>query len=203
MNTKGKVYTVVFTFVASFIFILLLALVDTLVADQISRNEELSRVRALLNAMNIPYATDTEALRLFHKEVTALTSNGIDYYRYERNGETVYGLIHRGDGLWGTITIAVAVNQDLTRMIGLDVISQNETPGLGARIDESWFKAQFQGERLGAGGRLTVGEPGPGDTDHGNGKVDAITGASLTSRQLGIIVNDALATLRRALGGAG
>ncbi len=49
-----------------------------------------------------------------------------------------------GKGLWGSMRALVALSPDLTTMKGLNVYSQEETPGLGARIDEQWFRDQFQ-----------------------------------------------------------
>ncbi|MFN3284353.1 MAG: FMN-binding protein, partial [Pseudothermotoga sp.] len=71
-------------------------------------------------------------------------------------------------------------------------------PGLGGRIEEEWFKKQFRSERL-LNGAITLQTGGSGDYDHENGKVDAITGATQTSRALINIINDHLVILRNLL----
>jgi Na+-transporting NADH:ubiquinone oxidoreductase subunit C len=96
----------------------------------------------------------------------------------------------------------VAVNADVTKVLGIDIISQNETPGLGGRIDEPWFKNQFRGEVIPAGGNIKTGPAGAGDTDLTNGRFDAITGASITSKLFDAMLNQALERLRAVLGQA-
>jgi Na(+)-translocating NADH:ubiquinone oxidoreductase C subunit len=56
-----------------------------------------------------------------------------------------FGFPLRGKGLWGTIDAFAVISTDLTTMIGIDFTGQSETPGLGARITESWFKYLFRG----------------------------------------------------------
>ena len=82
-------------------------------------------------------------------------------------------------------------------IVGLDIISHSETPGLGGRIEEDWFKEQFRGELIPPGGvRVMKGEGGM-DLDQGNGMVDGVTGASLTSAAMETIVNDEIDMLMK------
>lgn len=101
--------------------------------------------------------------------------------------------------MWGTITGVLAVDQAVNKIVGMDIISHNETPGLGGRIDEPWYKNQFNGELLSPNGTITVGPGGSGDTNHQNHEIDGITGASRTSSLMGIIINKQLALFRKIL----
>ncbi len=66
---------------------------------------------------------------------------------------------------------------------GLAVIEHNETPGLGARIDEPWFWQQVTGK---TGGLELVPEgTQPARTD----RLDAITGATVTSTAIRDMLN--------------
>jgi len=204
MNTQGKTYTVVFMFIVSLVFVFVLALVNSALSDQVARNDRITRAKAVLNAMGFTYADSGEALRLFESQVENFTpSGGVTggevYYRARKGAQSVYAVISRGPGLWGTITFVVAVNADVTRVVGVDIISQNETPGLGGRIDEPWFKKQFRGETIPPGGKITAGPAGPGDANLSDGRFDAITGASLTSNLFSTMLNTALGHLRAAL----
>ncbi len=203
MNSQGKIYTVVFMFIVSLVFVFALALVNNGLSDRVARNAQTTRARAVLNALGIVYADDGEALRLFQTTVKEFTPPGAagedTYYKAVKDGQPVYAAVSRGPGLWGTVTFAVAVNADVTKVLGVDIISQNETPGLGGRIDEPWFKKQFRGETIPPGGRLSVGPAGAGDPNLTNGKFDAITGASLTSNLFDAMLNKALERLRGAL----
>ncbi len=76
----------------------------------------------------------------------------------------------------------------------------HETPGLGGRIDEAWFKEQFKGEYAANGIVVKHGGSG-GDTDPDNGQVDGITGASRTSDSIQVIVNQQIDKIKIELGG--
>ena len=58
------------------------------------------------------------------------------------------------------------------------MVSQVETPGLGARITEDAFQDAFIGKEVGGG--IAMSKSG----DAGPGEFDAITGATETSRAL-------------------
>jgi len=67
----------------------------------------------------------------------------------------------------------------------VDFTSHNETPGLGGRIDEAWFKEQFRNRKIVIGTGLSY------DTEQEN-QLDAITGATSTSRSILNILNDVI-----------
>jgi Na+-transporting NADH:ubiquinone oxidoreductase subunit C len=116
------------------------------------------------------------------------------------DGTAYIAVVQAGPGLWGTITAIVSSDAAVARLRGLEILSQNETPGLGGRVDEAWFKAQFKGELVGTLG-VTVNPAGPGDADHENARVDAITGASRTSQGIQAILDASLGRLRKIGGG--
>ncbi|MDT8298577.1 MAG: FMN-binding protein, partial [Spirochaetaceae bacterium] len=103
----------------------------------------------------------------------------------------------QGNGLWGTITGVLAVDSSLSQIIGLDVISHSETPGLGGRIEEDWFKDQFREEQIGPDGITVRKGEGGVDDDKENSTVDGITGASLTSAAMEVIINNEIEYLRQ------
>lgn len=62
------------------------------------------------------------------------------------DGETIaYGFEVDGKGLWGTMKGFVSTSTDFRTILGFRIVNQQETPGLGARIEEEWFLAQFKG----------------------------------------------------------
>ncbi|MFA7672217.1 MAG: FMN-binding protein, partial [Sphaerochaetaceae bacterium] len=87
-----------------------------------------------------------------------------------------------GPGLWGTISIMVGFEDDLKTLSGVSIVSQNETPGLGARIEEKWFTAQFSGKQ----GPFRLVEEGTASSPD---EIDAITGATRTSESFRNIMN--------------
>lgn len=77
-----------------------------------------------------------------------------------------------GKGFNGKIVLMVGIMPDGT-IRKVSVLSQNETPGLGANMTNDKFKNQFDGKNP-ASYNLTVAKDG--------GDVDAITAATISSR---------------------
>jgi Na+-transporting NADH:ubiquinone oxidoreductase subunit C len=104
-------------------------------------------------------------------------------------------------GLWGPITAVLATDKAGTVIQGFAIVDQQETPGLGGRITEPWFTAQFKGKKTLPDGTIAFAQgTGKGNFDPNNGTVDAITGASRTSDFVKALVNKELA-LARQIGG--
>lgn len=90
-------------------------------------------------------------------------------------------------GYGGLIDILVGVNLDGT-VSGVDILSHNETPGLGANADNPDFKDQYKGKT----GQFTVVKTGAKDEND----IDAMTGATITSDAVTLGVNTALEYLK-------
>lgn len=98
------------------------------------------------------------------------------------NKETVYVVPVRGAGLWGEIWGYVALKSDMNTIENVVFDHEGETPGLGGNIkDDPSFAESFVGKTIFEGEEFTsvavekrVGK----DLPH---KVDALTGATLTS----------------------
>lgn len=108
-----------------------------------------------------------------------------------RHRSEVFVREQEGAGLWGKITLLIAYDAGEHRLLGLDVLAHTETPGLGARIEEPGFRAQFRGMLLGKGARAAR-------IRVRDGEFDAITGATQTSRAVAEIIDRAVADLRKA-----
>jgi len=95
------------------------------------------------------------------------------YYVVTVGGEEVgYAFIAEGQGFESVIRTMVGMKKDGT-IERIYVISQRETPGLGTRIAEPEFTAQFTGHRL---EELRLRREG--------GVIDGITGATISSRAI-------------------
>mgnify|MGYP000217862361 FL=1 len=53
-----------------------------------------------------------------------------------------------GSGFNGSIEIMVGYNPKEGKLLGIEILSMSETPGLGARIQEEAFKGQFKGKSV-------------------------------------------------------
>lgn len=93
-----------------------------------------------------------------------------------------------GAGYGGTIAILVGLEQDHS-VRGIQIISHQETPGLGAKISEPSFLEQFKGINL---NEIALARDG--------GKIDAITGATISSSAVVKGVKEAILKKMHALG---
>lgn len=91
-----------------------------------------------------------------------------------------------GPGLWGEIEMLIVIDFQKRVIKELSVLSQIETAGLGARIQEKWFQDQFK--NLDYSRTVKVVKERKGKT----GEVDAVTGASKTSASVENIINNSL-----------
>ena len=111
-----------------------------------------------------------------------------------KNGKTVVPIY--GAGLWGPVWGYIAFEEDLKTIAGAYFDHESETAGLGAKIkDDPAFQAEFVGEQpdfAGAKvfeivkGGAPVDAEGKSVVDN---KIDAITGATMTSNGLADAVN--------------
>ncbi|TVR34810.1 MAG: FMN-binding protein [Spirochaetaceae bacterium] len=197
MNKQSLPYTVVFSFIVCFAFVFLLSLTHQATREQVQLNQQLRLQRSVLSALAIDYQDDQEVLRLFD-DIETVERDGMTLYRIDRDDEVLYARIFAGSGVWGTINGVVGVDQDISRTVALEIIDHNETPGLGGRVDEPEFKRQFLDKPLDDGKIDVVRE---GDTEGVDGRIDAITGATGTSKAIETILNREFERLRDALRG--
>lgn len=103
-------------------------------------------------------------------------------YVFEKDGEKLYILSVRGNGLWDEIWGNIALKSDLNTVAGAAFDHKGETPGLGAEIkDNPSFAADFEGTKIyndeGEYVSITVRKGGARDETH---EVDGISGSTVT-----------------------
>jgi len=108
-----------------------------------------------------------------------------------------YVFIVEGSGYSSTIKTMVGVDQQGV-ITGVKILFQQETPGLGAKVEEilygetePWFTRQFKGKTT--SDNIKVTEDG--------GNIDSITGATISSRTVTNSINKGLAQLVETVGG--
>ncbi|OQX29647.1 MAG: hypothetical protein B0D92_02585 [Spirochaeta sp. LUC14_002_19_P3] len=196
MNRDSIIYVVIFTFFTAFVFVFLIALADNATAAQVARNQELVTAEAFLNVVGKQSDSSEQALADFKNLFGQVEGEAV--VKANVDGTPMLVKQFHGQGLWGTVTGVVATDAAVERFIGLDIISHAETPGLGGRIEEDWFKEQFRGEKILPEGITFRKGEGGADSDSENSAVDGITGASLTSAAMEVIINNEIKTLREA-----
>lgn len=111
------------------------------------------------------------------------------------NGETVGYVVNviSHEGYSGDIEISVGIAADGT-VTGIEMLSISETAGLGMKAAEATFKDQFKDKRVDKFSYTKSGESG-------DGMVDAISGATITTNAVTNAVNSALVYYQNELGG--
>ncbi len=173
---------------------------DTIEAQKIAANTE--SYRAVL-----PEAESFESVRKADDAIEALaggvygTSFGKAYINSavagkNAAGETVGYVVSAtsGDGYDGNITLSVGIKADGT-ITGIAFTELNETPGMGMRCDEPLFKDQFSNRNVTAFKVLKNG--GSVNPD----EIDAVSGATTSSRAVTNAVNAGLDFFRNYLAG--
>lgn len=174
-------YTIVFTFVLSAIFATGLAITQAAYLPVITEHEESRERAAILKVLNL--RAESDLATAFAEKVRPVTvGEQVTFAIFDEEGLPVsFAVPMAGQGLWGSIRGYIGVSASFDRLLGLEFVEQNETPGLGGRIDEAWFKAQFADLPLQHGEELVYGE-----------NLDAVTGATSSSNAVLRIVNAAL-----------
>ena len=198
---KKRIYPVVFMLLVTVAFISATTVIYTFTKDTIKLNERLRLKQAVLYAGGVGLSGDpVEIEKTFDARVDEVKDDAgrVRYYSIREEGASEiesYVVIQTGAGLWGEITAGVGFDRDLEYFRGLEIIDQNETPGLGGRIDEAWFKEQFKGKRTPLSA-VPEGDPAS------DSQFQAITGASYSTEAIQNIVNAAREYARMEIKGS-
>jgi electron transport complex protein RnfG len=112
----------------------------------------------------------------------------------DKNGQ-ILGFVSKssGQGYADKIEILVGFDAELETLTGLFVLDQKETPGLGNKITETNWRKQFLGKKTGSA--LLAVKTGAKKEN----EIDAITGATISSRSVLNIVNSMMMDLKEPL----
>lgn len=125
----------------------------------------------------------------FSDDITEVAA-GID-----QDGKTMGYVINvtSHEGYGGDIQLSVGILNDGT-VKGIEMLSISETAGLGMKANESDFKNQFKDKEVSQFVYTKSGEKG-------DDKIDAISGATITTNAVTNAVNSALVYFESELGG--
>lgn len=123
------------------------------------------------------------SMRLIFKDAGRFETKknkGLEYkLAFDGSGKRVGAVFTISAKGYSTDPIILLVGVSDGKVAGIDIIEQKETPGLGASITENWFKNQFKNKTL-------------KDKIEAKNDVDAITGATISSRAVANGVREAL-----------
>ncbi len=154
-DTLKKVFPIISVTVVVFIAVILLGLTDTVVRPKIVWQKEQKIQRMLFEIF---------------PNMTEHTLEDDIYMIYSNEAEIGFAFLAVGKGYGGLIDILVGLENETT-IKGVTIVSHLESPGLGARITESSFTVQFVGVNI---ADVALRQKG--------GEIDAITGATISSR---------------------
>ena len=152
---------------------LLLALTNSVTSSTIAQRNEQANAEA--RKLVLESAQDFEQV----KDVKTDNSKGVEvseiYEAKDASGNTVgYTLKVLPSGYGGTIELMVGIDSAKGQVSGINVVSNSETAGLGAKSTDPEFSDQYKGKPL---EELSVLKNGtPGDTE-----IKAISVATITS----------------------
>lgn len=193
---KQVLYPVFFMMLVTVVFVTVLALINSGTKDIITMQEELTIKENILYVLQLPYQADIRGIEQAYQQF--ITEKEVDgttvYYATQDGANAGYAFEISGPGLWGSMTGHAGLDAELTHIKGVSFVSHQETPGLGGRVDEQWFKNQFQGIEIKQVDSV-IFRPAEG------GNIDAITGATLTSESVRKIVNEDIANFVNTVGG--
>jgi len=106
---------------------------------------------------------------------------GSYYNAYAQDGNLIGRVLKiTAPGYSSLISAVVGIDLE-NKITGIDIVSQQETPGLGAKITEEDFLGQFIGK-----GKESL------KVKKDSGEIDAVTGATISSRAVTNSIRDAI-----------
>ncbi len=106
-----------------------------------------------------------------------------------------YAFLAEGNGYQGTIKMIVGVDIDISEIKGMEVLESQETPGLGAEIATRDFRKKFDGLPLAH--KIEYVKNKKPDKPY---QIEAITGATISSKAVVKIINDGVVKLKEKIG---
>lgn len=175
---------------------LILVLVFRMTKSSIDEGAKAARDEAYMKAFDgydvRPYE-DESVRKLIEKYNSGpLESDNASYHTMITDGAVMkdanggiagYAYIASSEGYNGAVTISVGITTEGV-ITGIDIVSMNETSGIGANCTEPEFKEQFKG----LSGEVNINGKG-NQSDNG---IDAITGATVTTEAVTRAVNACL-----------
>ncbi len=149
------------------------------------RNETLRQIPALVGLDPATLKPGSLEIRSGVLEVPA--NGAARFYRVfmvRREGRPAGWVVKTaGQGYADRIEVLIGFDPGVTAITGLFILEQKETPGLGAKIALPSWRCQFVGKKTAT--RLTVVKGGGAEA----GGIDAVSGATISSRSVVRIVN--------------
>lgn len=145
----------------------------------------------IMNNYEIAYEKGEE-IKVFEENFAEVTKGKTSYYISKIKNKDSVVFKSQGPGLWSVVELLITVDKERTHLLNMTVLSQAETPGLGARITEQWFMDNFKNVEI----RPTLKVV---SFKSNKNEVDAISGATVTSDAVEVILNKGISKMDKEL----
>ncbi len=146
------------------------------------------------NGKVIEYASEGNDKNGFLLNSADYKADKLAVFLCQVDGKQKYVVPVYGMGLWGPVSGYIAINDDMSTIYGAYFNHEGETAGLGAEIkDNEEWQANFQNKHIFANGNDSeVALAVKKKVDDTDTQVDAVTGATLTSDGVSLMLKEGL-----------
>ena len=143
---------------------------------QVLMNVQGPKVKLVLEGSDNDLITDRKKVTLKDQEILLFIG---------KKGDKPWAIAYEtvGKGFGGDLKVMVGYDVDQDKLTGIQVISHKETPGVGSKVTEDQFTQRFKD--LGIDIKFATKKDG--------GDVDAITGATYSSRGVSEAIQESVA----------
>jgi len=220
MNKESNAYTLIYSVIVVVVVAVMLAYASESLHPMQARNEANDKIRQMLTSINI-ISTHANAEQLFSEYIVdsylvniqgdripgdALKIElSVEQNKPEANrrypvfeaiihGSKKYILSMYGAGLWGPIWGFIALEEDKNTVYGASFDHEAETPGLGAEINTPHFEHEFIGKKFfNPENKFTsIAIVKAGHVAHGQDYVDGISGGTITSQAVDVMLKSCI-----------
>lgn len=128
------------------------------------------------------------------KSYEAVPKSGFELYRVKAKDTEIvgYAMVYEGNGFQGKIRIICGLTENLDKITAIEILEQVETPGLGTKVTEQPFTDQFKQLQVNPKIEWVKGvEPSKPN------EIQAITGATISSKAVVAILNNGIEQMRK------
>lgn len=128
------------------------------------------------------------------KKYERIKTDKIEAYNIlnDKNENIGFVVVPSGNGFQGKIKMIIGLKPDMKTIVGMKILEQTETPGLGTKVTEDPFLDQFINLFL----EKPISYVKGAAPDKSNCEIQAITGATISSKAVVEIANNGISILK-------
>ena len=193
LNTNSNAYIIIYSAIMVVIVAFLLAFVYQALKPMQDANVALDVKKQILYSLNIRDLDGSAAEAKYSEVVKNETEkDGQKLYECQIDGKNIVVASLKGMGLWGGISGYLAIDPE-GKVYGAYFNHEGETAGLGAEIKDSQaWQEKFKGKKINADADPDIELGVAKKIEVPESEVDAVTGATLTSNGVSLMLKEGL-----------